>query len=202
MSPEQRTLLYNKLLIVYLLGKYTHSEIAKQFNISYQRVQNFYSSNKVIYDIPVPPRKCWQGRNVSLIMKYVEDAYKEYKDGLTLEQIGAKYGDITRERVRQVFLKNGFKTRGMGRIRKYTYCKKGHKLGLTEFFPACKKCRKENKRRKEQGLHLKIWCKKGHALIGQNVAIGKLANGGQTRRCRICMYAKQREWKKRKLNKI
>lgn len=48
-------------------------------------------------------------------------------------------------------------------------------------------------KRVRQGRALKTRCKRGHALVGQNVLIGRCSGRPAERRCRLCFNAYQRE---------
>src|SRR5580698_7679566 len=96
-----------KMLALYLTGKYTHAEVAKKVGTSYNNVTNFYWRIKQKFELPKTKRQ--KGTGVHKIdtggipKKKVAEAYALYTSGLTLEQVGKKYGGVSRERVRQIF---------------------------------------------------------------------------------------------------
>lgn len=179
-----------KLIKLYKQGNKTHREIALECGIRYQNVYTFWQNKNELYGLPKPARdneECTNRRKGKLAEK-VEEAYSLYKSGLNLEQVGQRYGGVSRERVRQIFRKNGLSSRTPGIARrKHFICENGHQLGLGESRNNCKTCIIERKEFRKKGLHLKTHCIHGHALVGHNIIWE--TNGHKkwlVRRCRTC----------------
>jgi hypothetical protein len=197
----------NKLIQVLSSGKYSYFEIAIVFNISIIKVRQFYHLNKVEYNFPKAPRSiikpintiCWTQQKSTLV-NHLEEAYEFYQGGLTLQEIGKRYGGISRERVRQIFVKYNLKTRSItdGCRRKYFHCEKGHPLGKGETLTACKTCAQDKREFRAKGLHFKTHCKYGHAKTPDNIYSYKLKNGIVSRHCKTCVRKKQKQYLERK----
>ncbi len=166
---------------LYSTGSYTHAQVAEILGVTYGRVSCYYQTHKLKYGFP--KRQCVRQ---SILMKNVKKAYHLYKQGKTLEQIGQLYGNVSRERVRQVFKKHGMKCRSAGMSKKNKICLKGHKLGKGEYFSSCPKCREIRKAWRARGGHLKKHCIWGHPMKGRNILAISLPNGKKGRRCRTC----------------
>lgn len=187
----------SRLHKLYSMGKLTHFQIAEKLGLEYKQVYGFYDCFKHKEYYTKPPRNPRTRRNYlePILMANVEKAYAFYLGGLTLAQVGERFGGVTRERVRQVFKINGLKSRHSGFTRRKTayVCDKGHKLGKKEYPKTCKKCRIERRKLREKGFHLVSHCKQGHAIAGPNLMETFLPSGIRARRCRVCAYAANRK---------
>lgn len=194
----RKTAKYHSLLLrLYSTGEYYHKQIAALANIRYGQATNFYHLYKNVYELPVP-KTYPRGKEAGILKRSIAEAWKLYQQGSSLDQVGAVYGDVSREYVRQVFEAAGLKRRPRGKERIYFFCLNGHKLGSQEYRHLCKKCRAENKARRAKGLHFKKRCVNGHDLFGHNLLLISLPDGKTTRRCRTCAYKSRRKWQKKK----
>lgn len=191
LTKEQK----KKLHELYSKGKYGHHEIAKMVGVDYRQAYAFFKERRNTKYYVRPPRSPYTKWRKSYIMDNVAEAYALYLGGMTLAQIGKRFGGVSRERVRQVFKMNRLKTRSAGFARRKTawVCEKGHKLGKKEYPKTCKKCIAERSKLRKKGLHLVTHCKYGHVLAGHNLIEFTDPNGWAGRRCRACAYAAMRK---------
>jgi hypothetical protein len=170
-----------KLLALYKLGKYKHQQIADKVGVSYSHAQSFYFHNREKHSLPKVIKERYSG-----LVENIQYAHTEYLEGATLAQIADKY-DVSRQYVHATFIKYGLSTRPVtGKIRKFFYCDRGHKLDIEkhEYRAKCGVCRKERKE-----FRLKTHCKHGHEYTKENTIINEYEPGKYNRKCRTCHYA-------------
>lgn len=105
---------HKQLLQLFMEGCHTYLAISNYTNVPYSTVVSFYHRNA---GLPKPPRKPRKFHTGVLRNDY-KKAYLEYKQGLSLAEIGQKYGNISFESVRKIFKEHGLKRRSKGRYRK------------------------------------------------------------------------------------
>lgn len=203
MTTRQQALIRHlKMVELYLTGKHTHKQVANKLKVSYSTAFQFYLRNKIEYDLPPTKKQTWPSPKSGLTDKSVKEAHRLYKTGLTLQQIGVIYGNVSRERIRQVFKKYGLKIRKAGiRIHKNTHCDAGHKLRKYEYRLTCKRCKDIKRTIRSKKLHLKTHCINGHEYTEDNTHWQLCSTGKRGRRCVECTRAAQkRHWLKGKTN--
>lgn len=193
---------HEMILAMYSTGEYTHQQVAEISGQTYKNVSGIYHNEKESCGLPKPPRKL-RNTEKTLLRANLEKAYKEYCAGDTLKIIGERYGNITRERVRQVFSKSGLVSRPSGYFRKYTHCTEGHELDKGEFQKACRICKKLKAEARARGEHFKKVCKHGHEMTKDNIIYFKYKSGNTGRRCKKChSSAMQMRWIRKQLHDV